>query len=94
MHPEHETRTQLVNTTGLAVDGIVGPLTWRALVSGMLSLLTVRRGRTTVRYAAGASSERGPGRNGTWASWTPFRCQFQTGLRPGSSARTLTRSLS
>jgi peptidoglycan hydrolase-like protein with peptidoglycan-binding domain len=23
---------------GLAVDGIVGPVTWRALVSGMLSL--------------------------------------------------------
>ena len=22
---------------GIAVDGIVGPLTWRALVSGMLS---------------------------------------------------------
>jgi peptidoglycan hydrolase-like protein with peptidoglycan-binding domain len=23
---------------GLVVDGIVGPLTWRALISGMLSL--------------------------------------------------------
>ena len=74
--------------------GIVGPLTWRALVSGMLSLLPSAGDGTAVRYAAGAWRERGPGRNGTGDSWTPFRCQFQTGLRPGSSARTLTRSLS
>ena len=82
---------------GLAVDGIVGPKT-RAAVTGFQRALGIGAdgivGPLTCRYAAGAWSERGPGRNGTWDSWTPFRCQFQTGLRPGSSARTLTRSLS